>query len=99
MKVGNQKMVLALILVFCPIASYKPPLLLHAGRPCLAAVLNQTADTKQEQDANPESFEKLAERAQAAMESESVPEAIRLYDSATQLRPDWPEGWWHLGTL
>ncbi|HKV61355.1 MAG TPA: tetratricopeptide repeat protein [Candidatus Acidoferrum sp.] len=57
------------------------------------------AENKQQQDANPESFEKLAHRAQAAMDSERVPEAIRLYDRATKLRPDWPEGWWHLGTL
>jgi tetratricopeptide (TPR) repeat protein len=64
------------------------------------AVRNQTPDNKQAQgNTNPESFEKLAERAQAAMDSERVPEAIRLYDRATKLRPDWPEGWWHLGTL
>jgi tetratricopeptide (TPR) repeat protein len=49
--------------------------------------------------ANPESFEKLAERARAAMNADRVPEAIRLYERATELRPDWPEGWWHLGTL
>ncbi len=63
------------------------------------AVRNPTTDDKRAQDANPELFEKLAERAQAAMDSERVPEAIRLYDRATKLRPDWPEGWWHLGTL
>ena len=62
-------------------------------------VCNQTTDNKRAQDANPESFERLAERAQAAMDAERVPEAIRLYDRATRLRPDWPEGWWHLGTL
>ncbi|HLZ49311.1 MAG TPA: tetratricopeptide repeat protein [Candidatus Acidoferrum sp.] len=48
---------------------------------------------------NPESFEKLADRARAAMDADRVPEAIRLYGRATALRPDWPEGWWHLGTL
>jgi tetratricopeptide (TPR) repeat protein len=48
---------------------------------------------------SPESFETLAERARAAMEGDRVPEAIRLYDRATKLRPDWSEGWWHLGTL
>jgi len=75
-----------------------------SGRHCeirrSLAVRNQTPDNKQAQgNTNPESFEKLAERAQAAMDSERVPEAIRLYDRATKLRPDWPEGWWHLGTL
>jgi tetratricopeptide (TPR) repeat protein len=143
MKVGNQKIVLALIFAFCRIAPYSTPLFLDAGDPYLTAdtnlafgdapadsdflrvgapsviiarphceasgchgeirkslaVRNQTTGNKQAQDANPESFEKLAERAQAAMDSERVPEAIRLYDRATKLRPDWPEGWWHLGTL
>ncbi|HEY6269028.1 MAG TPA: tetratricopeptide repeat protein [Candidatus Acidoferrum sp.] len=58
-----------------------------------------TTDNKQAQNANPESFEKLAGRAQAAMDSDRIPEAIRLYARATTIRPDWPEGWWHLGTL
>ena len=49
--------------------------------------------------ARPESFEQLATRAQAAMAAERVPEAIRLYTRATKLRPNWTEGWWHLGTL
>src|SRR5690348_15141050 len=100
MKVGNQKLVLALIFAFC----------VMAGPHCVAsgihgeirkslAVRNQTTDNTRARDANPESFERLAERAQAAMDAERVPEAIRLYDHAIRLRPDWPEGWWHLGTL
>ena len=88
MKVGNQKIALALIFAFYRIAPYRPPFFLDAGDP-----------NKQAQDAHTESFEKLAERAQAAMDSERVPEAIRLYGRATKLRPDWSEGWWHLGTL
>jgi len=63
------------------------------------SVANQSSDTRQARDAKPESFEKLAKRAQAAMDSDRIPEAIRLYGRATKLRPDWPEGWWHLGTL
>jgi len=50
-------------------------------------------------NANPESFEKLVESAQAAMEADRIPEAIHLYTRATTLRPSWSEGWWHLGTL
>lgn len=46
-----------------------------------------------------QSFEQLASRAQAALDAENVPEAIRLYSRATTLRPNWSEGWWHLGTL
>jgi len=55
------------------------------------------------QNAKPEdatqSFEQLAAGAEAALEAEQVPEAIRLYSRATALRPAWSEGWWHLGTL
>jgi len=45
------------------------------------------------------SVDALGARAQAAMESDRVPEAISLFQRATKLRPDWTEGWWHLGTL
>lgn len=47
----------------------------------------------------PALFEKVAAQAQAAMDAERIPEAIRLYGRATKLQPNWPEGWWHLGTL
>src|SRR6266705_1255615 len=59
-----------------------------------------TDDSQQSQrTANPESFENLAQRAQAAMDADRIPEALRLYDRATKLHPSWSEGWWHLGTL
>lgn len=51
------------------------------------------------EDRKPESFEDLARRAQAAIEADQVQEAIRLYAQATKLRPEWSEGWWHIGTL
>jgi tetratricopeptide (TPR) repeat protein len=47
----------------------------------------------------PESFDDLAGRAQTALESDHVPEAINLFERALKLRPDWSEGWWHVGTL
>jgi tetratricopeptide (TPR) repeat protein len=46
-----------------------------------------------------ESFETLASKARAAMQADRIPEAIGLYKRATKLRPNWSEGWWHLGTL
>ncbi len=46
-----------------------------------------------------QTFPDLARRAQQALESDHVAEAIDLYRRATGLRPDWSEGWWHLGTL
>ena len=106
MKVGNQKIVLAVIFASCRIAPQATQLFVDAGDPYRTAEAKLPLGdapghptTDNQQDANSESFEKLAERAQAAMDSERVPEAIRLYDRATKLRPDWPEGWWHLGTL
>jgi tetratricopeptide (TPR) repeat protein len=44
-------------------------------------------------------FPDLARQAQQALDSDCVPDAIDLYRRATALRPDWAEGWWHLGTL
>jgi len=44
-------------------------------------------------------FEELAARASAARESDQVPQAIDLYQQALQLKPDWSEGWFYLGTL
>jgi tetratricopeptide (TPR) repeat protein len=40
-----------------------------------------------------------AQQAKAAMAAGRIPDAIRLYRRATELRPSWSEGWWHLGTL
>jgi len=44
-------------------------------------------------------FEQLAARAQAAQDADRIPEAIRLYEEATALRPSWSQGWWYLGTM
>lgn len=68
---------------------------------CVAlAVQNEEhSNQKIQGHADPQPFEKLAEQAQAAMDADHVPEAIRLYTRATARKPNWPEGWWHLGTL
>ena len=113
MKVWNQRIVLVLICVSCGIVPSVAPLCLDAADPSLAmkrgendsslAVHNgdQANQSKQESHghANPQSFEKLAESARTAMEADQIPEAIRLYTRATTLKPNWSEGWWHLGTL
>ena len=44
-------------------------------------------------------FEELAAQANAAREAGRIPEAIELYQKSLQLKPDWPDGWWYLGTL
>ena len=96
MKVGSHRNVLVPLLVFafCATGSQEAPLPVLAAHPFL------TADDKQSQrNANRESFEKLRARAQDALDADRIPQAIRLYGRATKLRPNWSEGWWHLGTL
>ena len=90
----NSRMLLVLVLASFGIALLEPASSMGAGGPFLPAERQKAQGI-----GNPESFEQLAERARAAMDADRVPEAIRLYGRATELRPDWPEGWWHLGTL
>lgn len=49
--------------------------------------------------ANPAGFDDLVLRATAAREQNDVQQAIELYGQAVQLKPDWPDGWWFLGSL
>jgi len=44
-------------------------------------------------------FDELARQALAAREADQIPLAIDLYQQALQLKPDWSEGWFYLGTL
>jgi tetratricopeptide (TPR) repeat protein len=44
-------------------------------------------------------LEDLEKSATAAREAGKIEEALRDYRSAVQIRPDWEEGWWYLGTL
>jgi tetratricopeptide (TPR) repeat protein len=44
-------------------------------------------------------FDQLSASAQQAYQANKPEEAARLYTSALQLRPDWPEGWWALGMI
>src|SRR5271170_4583115 len=53
-------------------------------------------------DSNPASnvtFEQLSTQAATAREAGRVDDAIRFYHGALELRPDWAEGWWYVGTL
>ena len=45
------------------------------------------------------SFESLAANAASARDAGRAEEAVRNYRAALELRPDWEEGWWYLGTL
>lgn len=44
-------------------------------------------------------FDELAAKAGAARGAGDAGNAIRYYQAAVQLRPQWEEGWWYLGTL
>jgi tetratricopeptide (TPR) repeat protein len=45
------------------------------------------------------SFEDLEKSATAAREAGKIEESVRNYQRAVQIRADWEEGWWYLGTL
>ena len=44
-------------------------------------------------------FESLARQATSAREQGNAGEAIRYYQQALQIHPEWEEGWWYVGTL
>lgn len=44
-------------------------------------------------------FDKVVHQADAARTGDRLPEAIRLYREAVQLRPSWSTGWWWLGSI
>ncbi len=44
-------------------------------------------------------LEKIRKDAEAARDANKTADAIRLYQEGVKLKPDWPEGWWSLGTL
>jgi tetratricopeptide (TPR) repeat protein len=44
-------------------------------------------------------FDRLAKQATEARESARLEDAIRLYNQALQLNPQWVEGWWYLGSI
>jgi tetratricopeptide (TPR) repeat protein len=46
-----------------------------------------------------ETFDDVAALARRALEADRAEDAIRLFTRATAMKPQWAEGWWHLGTL
>src|ERR1039458_5147399 len=70
----------------------------------LALFLIFTAGAARGQQSPPEDnpsamFEQLSTQAASAREAGRVDDAIRDYQSALKLQPNWAEGWWYLGTL
>jgi tetratricopeptide (TPR) repeat protein len=85
--------------------------MLRANKPCgfslaLFLVLSFNPGVACGQQSPPESnpnsnaaFEQFSTQAASAREAGRADEAIRFYQSALKLQPDWAEGWWYLGTL
>jgi tetratricopeptide (TPR) repeat protein len=48
---------------------------------------------------HPSSFDDVVSAATAARERDDAPEAIQLYRQALELKPEWSDGWWFLGSL
>jgi tetratricopeptide (TPR) repeat protein len=44
-------------------------------------------------------FQELSEKANRARDEGNSEQAIADYSRALKIRPDWPDGWWYLGTL
>jgi len=47
----------------------------------------------------PPTFDDVSAAASAARAQGDLPRAIDLYQQAVQLNPQWPDGWWYLGSL
>src|ERR1700731_2803228 len=61
-------------------------------------MIGQPAQSAQ-QGSGSATFEALGRQATAAREEGKSEEAIRFYESALQLHPDWTDGSWYLGNL
>ena len=57
------------------------------------------AQTASSGEASTASFDGLAKSAAAAREAGKIEDAVRDYQRAVEIRTDWEEGWWYLGTL
>ena len=44
-------------------------------------------------------FSHLAEQAEKARQNSQISDAIALYRRALELKPEWKEGWWYVGSL
>ncbi len=48
---------------------------------------------------HPPTFDEVAASASTARAQGDIPRAITLYQQAVELNPQWPDGWWYLGSL
>ena len=67
----------------------------------IPAVAAQSSSTPSQASTTKDSrsFDTLSAAAASARDASRVDDAVRNYRAALNLRPDWEEGWWYLGTL
>lgn len=63
------------------------------------AVFKCNAAETQQNPLSNHSFDQIAALAKEASEAHDLSKAIPLYRQALELRPQWAEGWWSLGTI
>lgn len=83
----------AAFLFFC----WHNPLFAHAAASQPAQKESQNLDSSA--PAAVQNFEEVSREATSAREEGKSEEAIRYYEAALKVRPDWPDGWWYLGSL
>jgi tetratricopeptide (TPR) repeat protein len=70
---------------------------LLAALTCVSASVETLANTTA--GAQTRSFDEVSKAAAAARDAGRVEEAAQLYRQGVQMRPEWAEGWWYLGTM
>ena len=111
--IGVVAAILALGVMPCPIAWAAVPQATAAGsqqpppkpgsakpvtKPATAPPQSQKPAARKELPATPE-FLQVSAEASKAREANRLDEAIALYQRAVTIKPDWVEGWFHLGTM
>lgn len=65
----------------------------------MAAAMSGTASAQAPAAQQTGDFAAIAKLAAGYRDAGNKPEAIKAYQRAVELRPDWAEGWWNIGTL
>lgn len=63
----------------------------------LASIANASISTPLQGQSD--SFAQIAQSAESAMQAGHTSQATRLFQRAVAIRPNWPEGWWFIGTM
>jgi tetratricopeptide (TPR) repeat protein len=97
MRAAIRRASIILIIIFLG-STCRAPALAGQGRATQKRQPRTSADKRLTPQQQAE-FNKLSKQADAARESASLPDAIRLYNQALRLKPTWVDGWWYLGSI